>query len=305
MKRKELELLHHMLELGSVSAAAKAIHTTQPNASKILKNLEDRVGFRLFERIDGRMLPTEEGRQFAEHAESALLSLLSLEARARNIRQMRLGSLALGAMPLLSRKWLPQILADFMAAHPAVHCSLHTRSSRRLLDLATQRQLDLSFGMLPLESDSTECKKLFDIDMLVAVPPNHPYAQRRVLRPQDFEQQDYIAASMLDRAREHIEDFFKEHGVRPRERGECSLPGVATQLVAKGVGLALVDQLTADEDETKSVVYCRLEPRLQVSVWMIRPSTSPKSRIVRAFERIVIEKAQADGLAPNPTATPQ
>ena len=294
MKIKELELLHYLIELGSVSGAARAVHTTQPNASKILKNLEDRLGFKLFERVNGRLQITAEGRLIADQAESTLLSLRRFEARTRNVREMRLGSLALGAMPLLSKTWLPQLLAKFMISYPEVSTSLHTRSSRKLIELVAERQLDLALGMLAVDDSTVICRKLFDVEMVAALHRDHPLCSQAVLRPTDFHQQNFIASSMLDSSREQIEAYFQKHSVIPKERGECSLPGVALQLVEHNIGLTLVDCITAREYTNDTAVFRSVIPGLHMSVWIMKPRLRPNSRLVEAFEHMLLSHAELE-----------
>ncbi len=291
MKIRELELLHSMVELGSVSAAARAMHTTQPNASKILKGLEERLGFLLFERVSGRLQITQEGRLIAEQAELTLMSLRRFESRARNVRDMRLGSLTIGAMPLLSRSWLPGLLAEFMVRYPEVSTSLHTRSSRKLIELVSERQLDLALGMLAIDEPAVECQKLLDLEMLAALHLSHPLAAKTELEPSDFHQQDFIASSMLDRSREQAESYFRKHNVVPRERSECSLPGVALQLVERNIGVALVDRLTVTEYAGGKAVFRPIKPAINVTIWLMRPRLRPRSRLVKAFEQLVLSHA--------------
>ncbi|MCP5072902.1 MAG: LysR family transcriptional regulator [Rhodobacteraceae bacterium] len=294
MRTKELELLHFLSLLGSVSDSARAINTTQPNASKMLKKLEEQFGFQLFERKNGRLYSTQEGRLITDQAESTLVSLQRLEARVRNVRDMRLGSLTVGAMPLLSRTWLPGLLAEFMASHPDIITSFQTRSSRKLFELVSERQLDLALGMLAIDDPNVESRKLFDLEMVAALPRHHPLCDKSYLEPRDFHRQDFVASSMLDRSREQVENFFEKHGAMPNERGECSLPGAMLQLVERNVGLALIDRMTADEYDGGLAVFRPLEPALHLSVWIMRPRQRPKSRLVDSFEKLVTTRAEKD-----------
>ncbi len=291
MKLKELELLHHLTRFSSVSDAARSLYMTQPNASKMLKKIEERFGFNLFERINGRLRPTAEGRLIAEQAESTLMSLRRFEARTRNVRDMRLGSLTLGAMPLLSRNWLPKLLAEFMLQYPEVNTNLHTRSSRKLIELVAERQLDLAVAMLAIDDPLVECSKLSDLEMVAALHHRHPLSQKRELHVSDLHRQDFISSSMLDRSREHVETYFQGHNVVPNERSECSLPGAALQLVEQNIGITLVDRMTASEHNSDLVAFRPIRPTIHISLWVMRPRMRPKSRLVDSFEKLILSHA--------------
>ncbi len=294
MKIKELELLQHVIAFGSVSDAARAAFMTQPNASKTLKRIEERLGFQLFERINGRLHATAEGRLIAEQAEATMLSLRRFEERAQSIRDMRLGSLTLGAMPLLSRRWLPELLARFMRDFPEVTVNFQTRSSKQLIELVAERQLDLALGMLAIDDPLVDCRKLFDVDMVVALHHTHPLCRKRKLAPADLHEQDFIALSRIDRAREQVESYFQKHDVVPKERGECSLPGVALQLVEHAIAMTLVDRITASEYEGDQVVFRALVPSVHLSVWIMRPRMRASSRPVQEFERLIDHHAKLE-----------
>ncbi len=291
MRARDLEFLNNLIRLGSVSETARVMHTTQSNASKMLKKLEDHFGFKLVERMKGRLYPTEEGRLISEQAESSLISLRQLESRARNLREMRHGSLTVGTTPQLSREFVPEIVALFMLSHPAVVTNIQTRNSRILVELASQRQVDFAIGLLSADDPNVECSKLFDVELLAALKRGHPLSAKSRLRPSDFHRQDFIAASMLDRSRELIEEFFRTENAWPIERGEASLSSTRMRMVEHGIGLTMVDELSVQEYVGNSIEFRPLEPALHLNVWLMKSRLQPKSTIGDAFTRLVAKHA--------------
>ena len=283
MKLRELELLHALMSLGSVSNAARALHMTQPNASKMLKNIEEQLGFLLFERINSRLHPTEESRLIFDQAEITLLSLRRFHSLTEDIRDMRKGSLTLGGMPLLSRFWLPNVLATFMQQHPEINTTFHTRSSRKLIELVAERQLDVAVGMLSIDDPLVECSVLTSLKFTAAIPAEHPLADRDHIDASDLHEQDYISLSVLDHTREEVELCLRKANSTPRERCECSLPIVALQMVENGIGIALVDHLSALEHRSQCVVFRPFHPTICMKVWLMRPRMRPRSRVVDEF----------------------
>lgn len=292
MRTRDLEFLHNLIQLGSVSETARVMHTTQSNASKMLKKLEDHFGFQLVERMNGRLYPTEEGRLIADQAESTLIGLKQLESRARNLREMRHGSLVVGTTPQLSRYFVPDVVASLMEEHPAVAASIQTRNSRILIELVSQRQLDFAMGLLSVDDPNVECRRLFDVELLAAMKKGHPLCEKERLRPRDFHRQDFITASMLDRSREQIELFFQSDNAEPVERGEASLSFTRMQMAKRGIGLTMVDSLSAREYTGGSLVFKPLEPALHMTVWLMKSRLQPKSKVGNLFQRLVEERAE-------------
>lgn len=294
MNLRELELLHSLMSLGTVSDAARMLHMSQPNASKLLKKIEARFGFELFERSNGRLSPTGEARMLFDQLESTLMSLKRLQGMTEDIRDMARGTIVIGGLPLLSHRWLPDLLADFLARHPGIDLSLQTRSSRKLIDMVADRQLDLAVGMLQQDDPLVECVQLASVGFVVAMPRSHSLAARQQIGIDDLDGQDFVSLSVLDHAREQIEKVFVPAGVCPRVRCECSLPLVALRMVERGVGVALVDVITASENPKDSLVYRPLAPLVNMTIWLMRPKMRPRSRLVDQVVEMIRVRAAAE-----------
>ncbi len=289
MKLRELELLHALMSFGSVSNAARALHTSQPNASKMLRKIEDGFGFLLFERINGRLHPTEEARLIFDQVEVTLLSLHRFKLLTENIRGMHQGKLTIGGLPALSQHWIPSLLARFMRKHPGINTTFHTRSSKKLIELVADRQLDLAIGLLSLEDPLVECEVLTSFEFIAAIPRDHALAGEEIIKAEDLHEQDFISLSVLDHAREEIETCLRYAGSTPNERGECSLGAVVLQMVENGIGIALVDHISAREHQPQKIVFRPFHPSIKMKIWLMRPRLRPRSMVVDAFIKLLRE----------------
>ncbi len=291
MRLRELELINSIMTLGSVSDAARANHMTQPNGSKMLKKLEEQFGFALFDRIHGRLRPREEMRQIWGHMEHTLLSLRHLNDLTRDVREMKKGSITFGCTPVLSRHWMPNILAQFLRKYPEIFTTFHTHSSRKLLELVTEQQVDLAIGMLQVNDHLMESIELTKIRFVVAMRCDHPLAKKNAICAIDLHEQDFIQPSFIDMAREKVESVIKNAGAKPNIRCECSLPIAAIEMVEQGVGISLVDHISAAAYSNEQVVFREFSPLLSMSVWLLLPKIRPKSGIVDEFSYVLQESA--------------
>lgn len=300
MRLRELEFLCSLVKRGSITDVAKAMHMTQPNASKMLKRLEDHFGLLLFERLNGRLYPTEEGRLMAEQAEASLIGLQRLELRARNLREIRHGSLTVGATPQLSWAWLPKIMSQYMAAHPGVATCIQTKDSRQLIEQISQRQLDFALGTLAVADPNVDYRKVLDTELLAALPSGHALCEKERLSALDFHRVDFVTSSILDQTREQVQDFFAADNIQPVERAEASLSVSRLRLVERGIGITIIDSQTARENGSNSVDFRSLEPAQYLTLWAMRPRFQPRSKLVEAFETLVFQQVKTD-YADDPT----
>jgi DNA-binding transcriptional LysR family regulator len=297
MKQRELELLHALMSYGSVSDAARALHMSQPNASKMLKKIEEQIGFLLFERINGRLHSTEEARLIFDQVETTLLSLRRFRSLTEDIRDMHRGTLTLGGLPLLSRAWLPDVLARFMQKHPGINTTFHTRSSKKLIELVAERQLDVAVSMLSIEDPLVECSALTSLEFVAAIPVDHVLARKQIIHAKDLHQQDFVSLSVLDHTREEIESCLKKAGATPNERSECSLPSVVLQMIENGIGIGLVDHVSAREHQPKRIVFRPFLPAIRMKVWLMRPRMRPRSMVIDEFVALLLQAVEEQGLS--------
>lgn len=146
MNMKQVEAFRATMLSGSMTAAAEALHTSQPNISRLIAQLERSCSFRLFERIAGRLLPTEEGTALFRDVERAFVGLDSLQASARAIAQGGTGRLRIAAVPSLSLTLLPRVVQRFRERHPHAAITIHTSDSPTVAHWTASQFCDLGLA---------------------------------------------------------------------------------------------------------------------------------------------------------------
>ena len=312
MRLRDIELLHLVLATGSVSEAAGRLHMSQPNASKILKKIEQRVGFALFERVHGRLQATEEGQLLFNQVERTIHSIRQLDQLAGDVREMQGARLTIGGMPLLSRIWLPKFLSQFLSLHPNIKVSLHTRSSQKLIEWVAEGQIDVAVAMLTLDDPSVERNILMSVERVAAIPRDHPLAKKARIEPKDLDGVDYISLSASDHAREPLDRLFSKpkkimtkgkletRAIVPNERAECVLPAAAIQLADQGIGVSVIDHLTASEHLGTNLVFRPFKPQLKMDIWLLKPKMRPRSRLTDLFIETIQQAVERDRLSAAP-----
>jgi DNA-binding transcriptional LysR family regulator len=133
MRFRHIELFHAVMIAGSVSGAAERLGVSQPSVTKALKQLEDEVGYLLFDRIRGRLHPTAEARVLMQEAERAKAALDDVRRTARRLKSGAETQLRVVATPALGLDVLPDAVSRFSSDHPDVRFHVSTRHSAELL----------------------------------------------------------------------------------------------------------------------------------------------------------------------------
>ena len=169
--RTFLEIAH----AESVSLAAEALHVTQPAVSRTLRELEDMVGVKLFDRVGRGLRLNDAGRVFQSHASASMIELMrGRERLSRNSQQVF--KLSIGALPTASSNLLPAAALAFSERYPNARLHVLTGPNWLLFNKLRQYELDLVVGRMP-EGGSEEgvsFEQLYIEDVVLVCRPKHP-----------------------------------------------------------------------------------------------------------------------------------
>src|SRR6202142_1248563 len=179
MELKHLQALLGIADPGSFSAAATTIGTVQSNVSAHVARLEGELDVQLVDRASGRL--TEEGDVVIERARRVMNELEAMVADVTALRAEVVGTVRLGMIGTTGRWLVPQLFDLLRARHPHIHLNVAEGSSSQLESQLGSGQLDLAVVTLPLSGDEVIVGHLFDEDLVLIVPHDHPMAQERSL----------------------------------------------------------------------------------------------------------------------------
>ncbi len=172
MELKHLQALLGIADTGSFSAAAASIGTVQSNVSAHVARLEGELDVQLVDRASGRV--TEEGEVVVERARRIMNELDALVADVTALRAEVVGTVRLGMIGTTGRWLVPQLFDLLRDRHPHIHLNVAEGSSMQLEQQLASGQLDLAVVTFPLSGDEIMAAQLFDEDLVLVLPPEHP-----------------------------------------------------------------------------------------------------------------------------------
>ena len=290
---RQLEIFKAIMDQGSVKEAAGRLNITQPSVSKHLGLLEHDVGIKLFERTGNRLIPTPEGEALYDELLNVYSGLGRLERFAQDLRHNRHGEVSVGAMPLMAQNWMPKVIGTFLKQHSQVSMALPVRSTRWIAKAVAARRLDLGIGLKFLELSGIERVPLLHTPIVCAATPDHPVMKHDVVTPSILNDQYVVTVNNFDRWRLNIERIFDEEETRPRRVVDTFTTHVACELALNGVGVALIDGLTALDYWDSGLVFRRFDPRLEFEICLMETAGWPLSVIARRVKCHILEQAYA------------
>lgn len=284
---RQLQTFREIMRSGSVSAASRVLGRTQPSVSAMLANLETELGFHLFERRKGRLVPKPEAHFFFEETQEILDRIDRAAQTMRDISDLDRGQLKIASLPGASLFLLPRIVADFVKDRPQVNVLLMTRTSIKVCDWIASQQYDVGLAEMPDQHGSINIQPI-GLECVCALRKDDPLAAKSVLTPEDLDNAPMAALFKEHLTTQNAQQVFAEAGTRFRVRFETSVFVTALTFVEQGAAYALIDQISAASyrlyrGQEGVLTFRPFRPRLPYDLAVVTPAHRPPSRLAAAF----------------------
>ncbi|WP_148255531.1 LysR substrate-binding domain-containing protein [Aidingimonas lacisalsi] len=284
---KQIEAFRAVMTYRTVTHAAKSMHISQPAASRLISDLEYNVGFSLFQRDKGRLVPTPEAMAFFDDVEKVFTGLEKVAESAREIKEFRTGKLFVAGMPAITTFLLPEAVKEFSEINEGVTITLQAHSSQRVLDWMATQQCDIGFIGLNIEDPSVDVVHLKSSRMKVVMPADHWMASKDYIDIEDFEGENFVSFGQNQDSRPFIDQVFHDKGVKRKIRLDTQLSSVACEMVMYGGGVSIVDPLTAKTYSSRGLIAKPLSEVIEFHYSAVLPSYRPPSRLAKNFLELV------------------
>lgn len=278
-----LKSFQEIIQAGSATAAAERLGMSQPGVSRLIAKLERDMGFELFYREKGRLVPTAEGLLVFDEVALAFSNIERINSLVRDIRNHETGQLKIVAPPSFSEGVLSDVIVNFLKAYPKVRLNIDSRSAETAKLLVATRAADCGFAKLPLDRPDIHAEKIVSCDTMCVLPRKHPLAEMPVLTPALLKDELLILLGLGRWSRTQIDDAFKKAGVYPTVKIETHTVGAACAFAARGIGVAIVNELMAKSFLGNDLVLRKFRPEILHEFIFITSALTPASRLARAF----------------------
>jgi DNA-binding transcriptional LysR family regulator len=215
LKIRQITLLAHLDEERSVLGAAKALGMTQPAASKQLKEMEEALQVRLFERHARGIVPTSSGEILVRHARSILSEIDLAQQELATLQSGLSGQASLGTVTTPAANLVPATIHLLKRQHPGLLVNVELDHSRPLLAKLLQGQLDVIVARIadPANTESLQFEPLCDERHAVLVGAQHPLAHKGEARLEDLLDHPWVLPPPGSVLRERLAAFFMQRGL--------------------------------------------------------------------------------------------
>jgi DNA-binding transcriptional LysR family regulator len=290
---RQLETFTEVVRQGSMQRAAETMGLTPPAVSLHIKELEGQVGQRLFDRGKRRLALTAAGEQFLFQARKLMATLKETEDAMARFSRLESGRLTIG-MVSAAKYFLPHLLVQFHAEHPAVEVRMRLGVRDVLGAMLEAREVDLCImGRPPLEV-LCRAEPFAQHPHVLVTAPGHRFARAEEVPAAALADEPFIVREADSGTRAVLQEYLDEYRIQPKFVMEMPSNEAIKQAVMAGMGVSLLSLHTlALELKTGLIAAPQVEGLPRVRRWHLIHADTYLSPATEAFRYFILENAEA------------
>ena len=289
MKLRQIEIFRAVMSGGSTTAAAGALGLSQSAVSRQLTQLEEELGFELFERNKGRLLPRPEAHALLDEVGELTGLLMRLRRYTEDLKAGTVGQrfLKVAVPHSFIGSVMPAVVEAWLADRPDASLEILGGHYDAIEHMVMTRVADLGFVSLPPRDKGFDTRPMLQSGSACIMPAGHPLARRDVVRAGDLAGHNLILLGRQRPARQGFERMLRRAGVHPAARVEVHSVEATCSLVARGLGIGVVTEFIARLFAHLPIERRPFEPAIVGDYGLVTLKGQPMSRAGEAFAAIL------------------
>ena len=289
---RQLRLFMALADTGSVSAAARMVHITQPTASMGLKEITDAVGVPLYEVVARKIHLTQTGLELAKTARAISAEWDAFEQQIDQVKGLTRGKLKV-AVVSTAKYFIPRILGTFCARYPQIDIALEILNRDGVVNRLEENLDDLYIMSQPPLHLDIEDEVFMQNPLLLVAPKEHVLAKRKTFDLALLKNEKFIFREKGSGTRMTTDAHFRRLRFKPDVRLELGSNEAIKQAVIGGLGIAILSKysLSAKSDQEEvAILKCKEFPI--ESCWhIVVPKGKKLSPIAAVFKKHLSDQA--------------
>ncbi|MDN3555169.1 LysR family transcriptional regulator [Halomonas maura] len=298
MTVKQLRAFLAVAQTLSFTQACERLHLSQPALSLTIKGLEESLGGRLLTRSTRSVRLTPEGESLVPLAKRLLADWDNTEELLRQRFTLRLGRVAVAAMPSFAGSLLPDVLMAFRRRYPRINVTVHDVINEQVIDMVHQGRVELGIAFEPEAAQSLHFAPLYLDRFVAVVPAGSPLAARTAIDWPALLTQDFITLQRPSMVRRLLEQQLRLQGIELPVAFESHQLATVGRMVASGLGVSAVPSLCIHQMHELGARCLPLHaPIIERAVGILSPSADDLSVAAQALREVLQESVSTPVLS--------
>ncbi len=299
MELNHLRCFYEVAKQGSFTGAARALRTSQPSLSKMVRLLEEREQLRLFERNRAGVALTDSGKIFFERCEVIFNEVERLKNYTQSKQDRVEGELRIGASDNLSNYLLPEIFQEFWKRYPGVRIKVLAGTSEVIKEELKKGKLDLGLFFHPAKEKRLKTEKIGATEFVLICSSLNERLKSGKFDRALLEEFYFIGSRLSDYPNSHLcLNLIRSLGIEPNLFFETNNQETQKRMAMRELGYALLPYFMVERELREGALRkIRAPKRLLAEVYLVKRRDSEQSRATELFESFLRDRLP-DRLSP-------
>jgi len=283
MRFRQIEVFYAVYTTGSISAAARALHVSQPSVSKVLHHTQYQLGLELFTLVRGRLVATDEAHALFIEVAEIFKRLTSLQKSVNNIKNLAGSHIRLAVVPSLGLHAAPLAIMRFRQRHPEVTFDVQTLHHDNLFEALYERTCDIAVAYDPPDHPRLQRRELASGELMLLFQPHSLPDAGAAVPLALLDGQDMVGLTTSGPVGDLFSAEMQRQNVEIREVVSNQTFYIAAALTRAGAGMAVVDEFTARASVDGSTAFRPFDPAIRFKVECVHLEDRPPSKAAEQF----------------------
>ena len=283
MRLRHIEVFHAVYTSGSITGAAKMLNVSQPSISKVLAHAEQQLGFQLFDRHKGKIVPTREAERLIDHVNQAYRNINELRRVSKNLGSAETGVIRIAVTPALGIDVIPAAIASYLAMHPDTMFEVETLHQHQVVRALRELRIDFGIVFSPPATQGIKINHLATAELVVLCNESMNLDKNSKLTLEELDGMRFVNLSTRSPLGQLLAARTEASDIQLHTVANVETYQMAKALVAHGAGIALIDEITARSSGHDNVIARYLDPPLRFEISILHTVTDPLSIITQRF----------------------
>lgn len=282
LRFRQLQAFHKVVESGTVSAAAEQLNISQPGVSNLLSQLEHTCQLKLFNRLKGKLIPTNEGLILYNEIDTLVRGFAHVEQSVVDLQNKQSSKLQIASIHALSFGFMQSQIAQFSKQYQNLSVSFQSQYSQKIQEWIDVGLFEIGVSEMPVSAGLFN-SSVFEIETRCVMPAGHSLAAHKVLTPTLLCGAPLVIMGPQHMITRRTKDAFMEAGAKWNPVVHTHLLANKLSFIKEGMGVGLVDAISLRNDPSDRFVTRPFTPNINLDVAIITSKSRPVSDTGEAF----------------------
>ena len=293
MKLRHIEVFHAVYLTGSASGAARALNVSQPSISKIIKHAEDQLGFQLFDRTKGRLIPTKKGVKLFGEIEPVFEKINELKLFAAKLASAKGERLRFAMTPAFGLEVAPKALAEFSKLHPDVTVEVETLHATEVMRSLNNKTIDIGLVFDAPYAPEIVSTVIGKTDFVCIAHKDTKLPTSEECHLVDLKNYPLITLNEKSILGRLLSAQLSEAlGGAVESRVIVETYHIAKRLVQQNAGIAIIDKITAYSGGTSNLQFKEMAHKIEINVSLVSRLNDPLGGFRQNFIQILAKQLE-------------